>query len=151
MMKLIKHAYIVGLIIFSIQSNAQQIKSSTMTNQEIVTKFLKGFNNPEQINESLALLADDYRFKNPMVELKSKDEFIVLAKQIGAVITGIEIINIAQNGNWIAVSYDFKSSVKGLESNMGTEWFRVENGLIKESNLIYDTAEWRTFYAQIKE
>lgn len=151
MMKLIKHAYIVGLIIFSIQSNAQQIKSSTMTNQEIVTKFLKGFNNPEQINESLALLAVDYRFKNPMVELKSKDEFIVLAKQIGSVITGIEIINIAQNGNWIAVSYDFKSSVKGLESNMGTEWFRVENGLIKESNLIYDTAEWRTFYAQIKE
>ena len=151
MMKLIKQAFIIGLTIFSIHSNAQQIESTTMTNQEIVTKFLNGFNNPEEIQESLALLADDYRFKNPMVELNSKEEFIVLAKQIGAVITGIEIINIAENGNWIAVFYDFKSSVKGLESNTGTEWFRIEGGLIKESNLIYDTSEWRKFYEQMKE
>ena len=150
-MKLIKQAFIIGLNIFSIQSNAQQIKSTTMTNQEIVNKFLNGFNNPEEIQESLALLADDYRFKNPIVELNSKEEFIVLAKQIGTVITGIEIINIAENGNWIAVFYNFKSSVEGLESNAGTEWFRIEDGLIKESNLVYDTAEWRKFYAQMKE
>ena len=107
MMKLLKHAFIIGLIIFSIPSSAQQIES-TMTNQEIVTKFLNGFNNPEEIQESLALLADDYRFKNPMVELNSKEEFVVLAKQIGAVITGIDIINIAENRNWVAVFYDFQ-------------------------------------------
>ena len=122
-----------------------------MTNQEIITKFLNGFNNPEQIQESLALLADDYKFKNPMVELNSKTEFIELAKQIGAVITGIEIINIAENRNWTAVLYDFKSSVEGLESSRGTEWFRIEDGLIKESYLIYDTVEWRKFYTQMKE
>ncbi|MFT6921874.1 MAG: putative SnoaL-like aldol condensation-catalyzing enzyme [Crocinitomicaceae bacterium] len=151
MMKLIKHAFIIGMTMFSLQCNAQQIKSKTMTNQEIVTKFLNGFNNPEQIQESLALLADDYKFKNPMVELNSKVEFIELAKQIGAVITGIEIVHIAENGNWIAVFYEFKSSVEGLESNTGTEWFRIEDGLIKESNLIYDTSEWRKFYAQLKE
>ena len=151
MMKLIKQAFIIGLTIYSIQSNAQQIKSTTMTNQEIVTKFLNGFNNPGEIQESLALLADDYRFKNPMVELNSKEEFIVLAKQISAVITGIEIINIAEKGKWIAVFYDFKSSVKGLELNTGTEWFRIEDGFIKESNLIYDTAEWRRFYEQMKK
>ncbi|MEM7552109.1 MAG: nuclear transport factor 2 family protein [Bacteroidota bacterium] len=150
-MKLIKHVFIIGLSICSIQANAQQIKSTTMTNREIVTKFLNGFNNPEQIQESLALLSDDYSFKNPMVELNSKEEFMVLAKQISAIITEIEIINIAENGNWIAVFYDFGSSVEGLESNVGTEWFRVEGGLIKESNLIYDTVEWRKFYAQMKE
>ncbi|WP_298321186.1 nuclear transport factor 2 family protein [uncultured Aquimarina sp.] len=150
-MKLIKQAFIIGLTIFTIQSNAQQIKSTAMTNQEIVIKFLNGFNNLKEIQESLDLLADNYRFKNPMVELNSKEEFIVLAKQIGAVITGIEIINIAENKNWTAVFYDFKSSVKGLESNTGTEWFRIEDGLIKESNLIYDTAEWRKFYALLKE
>lgn len=150
-MRLIKCAFIIGITIFSMNSYAQQNERSSMTNQEIATKFLNGFNNPEEIQESLALLAEDYRFKNPMVELRSKEEFIALAKQIAAVITGIEIIHIAENGNWIAVSYNFKSSVKGLESNIGTEWFRIEDGLIKESNLIYDTAEWRKFYAQLKE
>lgn len=150
MMKQIKKAFILGLIMFSIQSKAQQTKGTTMTNPEIVTTFLNGFKNPEKIQTSLALLAHDYRFKNPLVELNSKEEFIALAKQIGAVITDIDIINIAENGNWVAVFYEFKSSVKGLESNTATEWFRIEEGNIKESNLIYDTAEWRKFYAQMK-
>jgi len=122
-----------------------------MTNQEIVEKFLNGFNNPAQIQESLDLLANDYKFKNPMVELNSKTEFIELAKQIGAVITGIEIINVAENGNWVAVFYDFKSSVEGLESNTASEWFRLENGIIKESHLIYDASEWRKFYAKMNK
>ena len=150
-MKLIQQAFIIGITIFSINIYAQKKERNTMANQEIVEKFLNGFNNPGQIQESLDLLADDYKFKNPMVELNSKTEFIALAEQISAVITEIEIINIAENGNWLAVYYDFKSSIEGLESNTATEWFKVENGIITESNLIYDTSEWRKFYAQMKE
>ena len=134
---------------FSVNSIAQQ--NSIITNQEIVKKFLDGFNNPAQIQESLDLLADDYKFKNPMVALNSKTEFIELAKQIGAVITEIEIINTAEEGNWVAVFYNFKSSVEGLETNTATEWFKVEDGFITESNLIYDTSEWRKFYANMKK
>jgi len=122
-----------------------------MTNKEIVKKFLNGFNNPAKIQESLDLLVDDYKFKNPMVELNSKVEFIKLAQEIGAVITGIDIINIADNGNWIATFYNFKSSVAGLEKNIASEWFRIENGMIKESHLIYDTSEWREFYEKMKK
>lgn len=151
MMRLMKFAFIIGIAMFSISSYAQQNKNNTMTNQEIVKKFLSGFNNPEEIQQSLALLADDYKFKNPMVETNSKTEFIALAKQIGAVIIGINIINTAENGNWIAVFYNFKSSVEGLESNNATEWFRIENGIIKESHLIYDTSEWRKFYEKMKK
>jgi len=121
-----------------------------MTNQEIVTTFLNGFNDPTQIYKSLDLLADDYKFKNPLVELNSKAEFIKLAQEIGAVITGINIINISENGNWVATFYDFKSSIPGLESNIASEWFKVEDGIIKESHLIYDTSEWRKFYEQMK-
>jgi len=121
-----------------------------MTNQEIVTTFLNGFNDPTQIYKSLDLLADDYKFKNPMVELNSKAEFIKLAQEIGAVITGINIINISENGNWVATFYDFKSSIPRLESNIASEWFKVEDGIIKESHLIYDTSEWRKFYEQMK-
>ena len=119
-----------------------------MTNQEIIKKFLNGFNNPSKIQESLDLLADDYKFKNPIVELNSKTEFIKLAQEIGTVITGIDIINIVDNGNWVATFYEFKSSISGLESNTASEWFRIENGMIKESHLIYDTSEWRKFYAE---
>jgi len=150
-MRLIKHAFIIGITIFSINTYAQQNERNNMTNQEIVTTFLNGFNDPTQIQKSLDLLADDYKFKNPMVELNSKAEFIQLAQEIGAVITGINIINISENGNWVATFYEFKSSIPGLESNIASEWFKVEDGIIKKSHLIYDTSEWRNFYAQMKK
>ncbi|TXE13811.1 nuclear transport factor 2 family protein [Seonamhaeicola algicola] len=150
-MRLIKHALIIGITIFSINTYAQQKERNTMTNQEIVTKFLNGFNNPELIQESIALLADDYKFKNPMVELNSKKEFIALAQEMGKVLTGVNVIHVADNGDWLAAFYEFKSSIPGLESNFGTEWFRIENGKIKESHLIYDASEWRKVYEQMGE
>lgn len=142
-----KQLFLIAILMFSLNSLAQ--KNETMTNQDIVIKFLNGFNNPTQIQASLDLLAEDYKFKNPMIQLNSKTEFIALAKEIGAVITGIEIINIAESNNWVGVLYEFKSTVKGLESNTATEWFKIKDGIIKESNLIYDASEWRKFYARI--
>ena len=128
---------------------SQQNQSTKMTNQEVVQQFLNGFNNPAEIQASLNLLADDYKFKNPMLELNSKAEFIALAQEIGAVLTGVNVIGIAENGNWVATFYEFKSSIPGLESNMASEWFRLENGIIKESHLIYDASEWRKVYEQM--
>ncbi|MEE9361936.1 MAG: nuclear transport factor 2 family protein [Cellulophaga sp.] len=148
-MRLMKHTLIIATTLFAINTYSQQ--NSTMTNQKIVKKFLNGFNNPAQIQESLNLLADDYKFKNPMVELNSKVEFIKLAQEIGKAITGIEIINTVGNGNWVATFYEFKSSISGLESNTASEWFRLENGMIKESHLIYDASEWRKFYEKMKK
>ena len=70
---------------------------------------------------------------------------------MGKILTGLEIKHIAESGKWVSVSYNFKSSLPGLENNLGTEWFRIENGRIKESYLIYDASEWRKVYAQMEE
>ncbi|MEN0051609.1 MAG: nuclear transport factor 2 family protein [Bacteroidota bacterium] len=128
-----------------------QTKQDTITNQEIVEKFLNGFNDSSKIGASLALLAEDYHFKNPMVQLNSKAEFIALAQEMGKVLTAVNVIRISENNDWVSVFYEFKSSIPGLESNLGTEWFRVENGIIKESHLIYDASEWRKVYAQMEK
>ena len=128
-------------------TNAQQANHD---NSKIVEKFLAGFNDPSKIGESLSLLADDYKFKNPLVQLENKAQFIALAQEMGKVLTGVELISIAQNGQWVATYYEFKSAIPGLESNFGTEWFRVENGKIQESTLIYDASEWRKVYAQME-
>lgn len=121
-----------------------------MTNRETVIKFLSGFNDPERIQESFDLLADDYKFKNPMVELNSKEEFIPLAQSIGAALTGLDVVRTAENGDWVAVFYVFKSAIPGVEVNAASEWFRVEDGVIKESHLIYDASEWRKVYANMQ-
>ncbi len=122
-----------------------------MTNQAVVEKFLSGFNDPSKIQESLSLLSDDYKFKNPMVQLQSKAEFIALAQEMAKVLTRVNIIRSSENGDWVATFYEFKSSIPGLESNMASEWFKVKDGLIQESHLIYDASKWRKVYEQINK
>ncbi|WP_420386310.1 nuclear transport factor 2 family protein [Roseivirga sp.] len=143
-------AIIISLFLISIGHTYAQNMKKEMSNTQIVEKFLNGFNNPAEIPASLALLADDYHFKNPMVELKNKAEFIALAQEMGKVLTGVRLISTAENGNWVATYYEFKSAIPGLESNFGSEWFRIEDGKIQESFLIYDASEWRKVYAQME-
>ncbi len=124
-------------------------KHNKMNNTEIVSTFLAGFSNPEKLPESIALLADNYHFKDPIMEHHSKAEFLVTAKELGKVLTGVEVIRMAENKEWVGVVYNFKSNIPGLENNIGSEWFRVENGMIQESHLIFDATEWRQVFAKM--
>jgi predicted SnoaL-like aldol condensation-catalyzing enzyme len=149
-MKTMKLLLVVTMSLLSTAICAQH-NPGTMTNQAIVKTFLDGFNDTAKIGNSLALLADDYHFKNPMVELDSKEAFIALAQEIGQVLTGVEITRMAGDGEWVAVHYIFKSNLPGMERNAATEWFRVVDGQIKASNLIYDASAWRKVYAQMEK
>jgi hypothetical protein len=122
-----------------------------LKNIKIVETFLSGFNNPEKLPEAIALLADDYKFKDPTKEDHSKAEFLETAKELAKVLTGVEVIKIAENDESVAVLYNFKSNIEGLENNLGSEWFTLENGLIKESQLVYDATEWRSVFAQMND
>ncbi|MDN5215070.1 nuclear transport factor 2 family protein [Fulvivirgaceae bacterium BMA12] len=148
-MRFIKYLLLLSIVLGSRNTYSQQ-KNNTMTNQEIVKKILNGFNDPAQIQESLDLLADDYKFQNPLVKLNSKSEFIALAQSIGEVLTGIEIVRLVEADEWVAAFYIFKSSIPGVESNTATEWFRLKNEIIQESILIYDASEWRKVYEQME-
>ena len=144
-----KQLTIAMMLMATLLSGSQVIAQET--NEEIVAEFLQGFNNPDDLKKSFDLLAADYKFKNPMVSLNSKEQFIPLAQQIANALTGVNVINIAGEGEWVAAYYEFTSEIPGVESNMATEWFRIENGLIQESHLIYDASEWRKIYAQMGE
>ena len=151
MTHLLKVLCLTTLLVAANITYSQQKQVSKMTNQEIVTTFLNGFNDPSKIQHSLDLLAEDYQFKNPMVQLNSKAEFMSLAQEIGAVLTGLTILNVAESDDWVAVSYEFTSSIPSVASNLATEWFRLEHGIIKESHLIYDASEWRKIYEKMGE
>lgn len=149
-MKKIRITLLIALGLITSHVYSQQ-KENTMKNQEVVKKFLAGFNDPSKIQASLALLADDYQFTNPMVQLQSKAEFVALAQEMGQILTGVHLIRSAEDGDWVAIFYEFKSSIPGLESNMATEWFRLKDGIIQESHLVYDASEWRKVYEQMEQ
>jgi predicted SnoaL-like aldol condensation-catalyzing enzyme len=145
-----KYALIIGITIFSMNGYAQQ-KQSSMTKEVIVTKFLNGFNHPSKIVESFDLLTDDYHFTSPTGDANSKIEFIESVKELANVLTAVEVKKLAVSGNWVVVNYVFKSSVKGLEETIGNEWFRIENGKIQESHLVYDASEWKKVFESMRE
>lgn len=149
-MRLIKCVLLAAITLFSGNVIAQK-NQDVMTKDVIVTTFLRGFDDPSKIMGSFALLADDYHFTSPTDENNSKAEFIQSAKELGKVLTGLEIKKMAVNGDWVVVNYVFKSSIKGLETSTGNEWFRVENGKIQESHLIYDASEWRKVFENMKK
>lgn len=145
-MNRIKKTIMVLLLTLStgIFSQNKKIKS----NKEIVKEFLTGFNKSSQLQQSLNLLSENYKFKNPIVKLNSKEEFEQLATKINAIVHNIQVLNIAENNNWVAVSYNFETSIPGLEDNLATEWFKLKDGIIVESQLIYDTIKWRELYTK---
>lgn len=122
-----------------------------MTNQEVVVKFLNGFNRPEKLQESLDLLAGDYKFKDPIMEHNSKDAFITVAKEMANVLTGIDIITTAESDDWVGAFYEFKTSIPSLEVNRASEWFRLKGGIIQESHLVFDATGWRSVFKQMEQ
>ena len=136
----------MGLFTSAGYSQSNQTK---MTNQAVVTTFLGGFNDLSKINQSISLLAEDYHFTDPTATANSKAEFIELSKELAKVLTGVEVVKIAESGNWVSVNYIFKSTIPGLEENQANEWFRVENGEIQESHLLFDATEWHKVFAEL--
>lgn len=151
MIHVLKYACLASTFFLFTTSYSQKNQVHKMTNQETVITFLNGFNDPSKIEDSMKLLADGYKFKNPMVELNSKAEFIGLAQEIGAVLTGIKILNTAGEDDWVAAYYEFTSSLHKVEKNLATEWFRLKDGVIQESHLIYDASEWRKIYQEMEK
>ena len=146
-MKKIRLALLIALGLVTSAGFAQENRSQ-LTNQAVVTTFLAGFNDFDRVGESLALLDDDYHFTDPTATANSKAEFIELAKTLAQVLTGVEVVKIAESGDWVSVNYIFKSAIPGLEENQANEWFRVENGKIQESHLLFDATEWHKVFAE---
>lgn len=119
-----------------------------MTNKEIVTKFLEGFNDPNQLDGALTLLAKDYCFNGPMSNASNREEFTIIAKQLSALLKGLKVLRIMEDGDWVSVGYEFYTDLPDLERTHGSEWFMLENELIKESHLVYDATGFNKLYEQ---
>ena len=150
-MRITSFFFIFSFFFVQAEAYSQTHINPTLSNTDIVLQFFEGVNQPEKIQASLDLLTDDYKFTNPMVSLSSKVEFINLMMEIGKVVTEVEMLHTSEEGDWVATFYIFKSNVPGVESNYASEWFRIENGKIQESKMIYDATKWRAIYAQMGE
>jgi len=109
-----------------------------MSNTDIVKRFSKAFfeKNLEIVKE---LVAENYRFKGPMMEMNSGEELIGFIETMPMEATEISSTYIEQGNQVIKIcNFDFTTPPIGPQDMC--EIFTIEDGKILKSQLFYDTA-----------
>ncbi len=113
-----------------------------MTNTAIVKQYLEAFGNKD-METARKLVADSFKFNGPMQQHESANAFFEAMEGFVPMVAGIDLVGTAENGEWVGTYYNFRATVPGLENTTTSEWFRVADGKIQESHLVFDASNWR--------
>ncbi|MBI5064062.1 MAG: nuclear transport factor 2 family protein [Desulfatitalea sp.] len=113
-----------------------------MTHTDIVREYLICWGKRDMA-AARKYLSETCSFSDPFSPKRlSTEEFLESAKSFISSIKAMNIISIAENGDWVGAYYSVKTGL--VPEMVFSEWFRIEDGKIKEGNLIYDTHAIRT-------
>ena len=108
-----------------------------MSNSEIVRSYLLCWGKQDMI-EAKKLLSEDCTFSDPFVGYSIPTEkFLSATKAFVKTIRDIEIISILENDLHVGTYYSLTTDQ--FPKLYFSEWFKIENGKIKEGHLLYDT------------
>lgn len=115
-----------------------------MTSLEIVNKFYQ-LNNEipsgrASVEDFKPLLADDFLFAGPLMEIEGADNYINLLRQFLGFHKSLEIVKQIANGNEICTITELKlNTPSGNELKMEiAEWIEVEDNKLKSHKIYYD-------------
>ncbi|MGL4768115.1 MAG: nuclear transport factor 2 family protein [Formosimonas sp.] len=116
------------------------------TNQDIVIEYLTAFGNKDFATVR-SLLADNFTFEGPLMQASSADEFVGMMQGFKDTLDGIDLYGTAQDGDWVGSYYIFKTFIPTVERTVTSEWFKLENGKIVASYLVFDATKWQPIMA----
>lgn len=111
-----------------------------MSNVEIVKRFSKAFFDKD-IDTVKEIVAENYRFKGPMMEMNSREELIDFIQNMPMQASEVKSDYIEQGNQVVKVcTCDFSAPPIGPQDLC--EVFTVEDGKIVGNKLFYDTAKF---------
>lgn len=87
------------------------------------------------------LLAPDITFESPMASLRGRHDVAAAMSDFAALVTGIEILASAADGDDVLVLYDMHTRPYG--TIRAAECYRFRDGLIAEDRLVFDSSPMR--------
>jgi ketosteroid isomerase-like protein len=87
------------------------------------------------------LLAEDFSFSGPMLEVEGRDAFLAGASGLAPIVRGNQMLRQWEDGEEVCSVYEFKvETPAGAGSIPMTEWVHVRDGKLLSARLIFDTA-----------
>ena len=110
------------------------------TASEVFNDYLSAFESGD-MDRARALVADDFSFEGPMLQVDGKDAFFEAVSGLASIIKGHTILKQFEDGDEVCSIYDFEIETRaGAGSVTMSEWCRVRDGRLTSARLVFDTA-----------
>lgn len=110
------------------------------TPAQIFTDYLTAFTSGD-LDTARSLVADDFTFDGPMMQVSGKEAFFAGAGQLAPVVRGFKMLRQFEDGDEVCSIYEFRvGSPATPGSVVMSEWCTVRNGRLASARLVFDTA-----------
>ncbi len=110
------------------------------TASEVFNDYLSAFESGD-MDRARALVADDFSFEGPMLQVDGKDAFFEAVSDLASIIKGHTILKQFEDGDDVCSIYDFEiETPAGAGSVTMSEWCTVRDGRLTSARLVFDTA-----------
>ena len=107
---------------------------------QVFTDYLSAFTSGE-METAQSLVADDFAFNGPTMQVEGKQAFFAAATQLAPIIRGFKMLRQFEDGDEVCSIYEFEvGSPATPGSILMTEWCTVRDGQLTSSHLVFDTA-----------
>src|SRR5713226_3486543 len=105
--------------------------------KDVALSYLKAFETKD-VNKIKSLLHANGTFKGPMKTYHSADEFVAELRNFIPITKSVRIRRVFVDGNEVSVTYDYATIIPSIPVMSMSEWFKVEDGKIREQEIIYN-------------
>ena len=118
-------------------------EDSAETASQAVSAYLAAFYSADFL-KARALVAADYAFRGPFLQVESRDAFFDGAAGLLAIVRGHRVLRQWADGNDVCSVYEVNlETSSGAGSILMREWNTVRSGLLASGCLVFDTAAFR--------
>lgn len=101
------------------------------------------------VDGAMALIADNFKFRGPMLQSDDKAAFVEGAAPLGPIVRGYKMLRQFAEGDEVCSIYDFEvETPKARGTVTMTEWTKVRGGKLVESRLIFNSPEFAALMPQ---
>ena len=110
------------------------------TASEVFNDYLSAFESGD-MDRARALVADDFSFEGPMLQVDGKDAFFEAVSDMASIFKGHTILKQFEDGNEVCSIYDLEIEAPGGAGSVTmSEWCTVQDGRLTSARLVFDTA-----------
>ena len=110
------------------------------TPAQVFDDYLSAFTSGD-MEAAQSLIADDFSFAGPMLQVTGKEEFFAGASQLLPIMRGYRMLRQWEDGDEVCSIYEFKIETPAAAGAIVmTEWCKVREERLASSRLVFDTA-----------